>query len=496
MPDLPEPTAAETSSHEPPERSRPAYDRDGDDAGASAAAPPTPYDPDDADGGAAALPQAIADHVEDMPAADAAVVFEQLSTERAAAAAEILDPGTAGKIVARMSPEAGAAVISAMPSPEASMVLAEVDPDDRVDILEHVEDAVHDRLMAELNAEDQAEVRHLEQYPPDTAGGIMTTQVTALFEDLTAQQAIDELRRLQEEMGQVFYVYVIDRRRHLVGVLTMRDLLLSRPERRLNQFMRTSVACVPATMDQEEVARVMRRLRYLALPVVDGRNRLIGLITVDDVIDVVSEEATEDVQKMFGAGAEERLLSPWQFSFRKRIWWLEVNLATAFLAAWVVSFFDHVVEALPALAAYMGIVSGMGGNAGAQALAVAVRGMALGETAPRLVWRVLYRESIVGLLAGLCVGVTTWACAAVHIFGAEQYNHHPVLFGAVMALALLFNHVNACTTGVLIPFVMRRLGFDPAQSATIFATTFTDCGGFFATLWLAKVLLHGHGMGL
>ena len=449
-------------------------------------------EPTDAD----ALPQAIADRVEDLPAADAAAVFEHITAERAAAAAEILDPETAGRIVARMSPEAGAAVIAAMPVPEASMVLAEVDPDDRVDILEHVTGEQHDQLVAELDADDAAEVRHLEMYAPDTAGGIMTTEVTALVENLTAEEAIGELRRQKEELGQVFYVYVVDGRRHLVGVLTMRDLLLSKPDTRLNGFMRHQVASVPATMDQEEVARVMRRLRYLGLPVVDGRNRLVGLITSDDVVDVVTEEATEDVQKMFGAGAEERLLSPWQFSFRKRIWWLEVNLATAFLAAWVVSFFDDVVAVLPALAAYMGIVSGMGGNAGAQALAVAVRGMALGESAPRLIGRVLYREAIVGLLAGLTVGVTTWACAAMHIFGRGMYGDHAVLFGFVIALALVLNCFNACTTGVLIPFAMRRMGFDPAQSATIFATTFTDCGGFFATLWLAKVILHGHVTGM
>ena len=479
---MPDPAAHEPSD-DPQPYVPPEYESSAYDAPVAATAADSP-------------PQAIADRVEELAAVDGAAVFEHLSAERAAAAAEILDPGTAGRIVARMTPEAGAAVISAMPVPEASMVLAEVDPDDRVDILAHVTGARHDLLLAELDAEDAAEVRHLEMYPPDTAGGIMTTQVTALVENLTAQQAIEELRRVQEELGQVFYVYVVDSRQHLVGVLTMRDLILSRPDRRLNQFMRPEVASVPASMDQEEVARVMRRHRYLALPVVDNRHRLLGLITVDDVVDVVNEEATEDVQKMFGAGAEERLLSPWQFSFRKRIWWLEVNLLTAFMAAWVVSRFNDVVAVLPALAAYMGIVSGMGGNAGAQALAVAVRGMALGETAPRLIWRVLYRETVVGLLAGVTVGVTTWACAALRIFGSDQYNGHPVLFGAVIAAALLFNHVNACTTGVLIPFAMRRLGFDPAQSATIFATTFTDCGGFFATLWLAKVLLHGHHMGL
>ena len=152
-----------------------------------------------------------------------------------------------------------------------------------------------------------------------------------------------------------------------------------------------------------------------------------------------------------------------------------------------------MVEALPALAAYMGIVSGMGGNAGAQALAVAVRGIALGESAPRLVGRVLYRESIVGLLTGLAVGGTTWLCALLRIFGASKYiGTTPARLGAVVALALALNHINACTTGALIPFAMKKLGFDPAQSATIFATTFTDCGGFFATLYLAKVFLHIH----
>ncbi len=452
--------------------------------------PPTTFDPTDTS-------QEIADHVEHISPSDAAGVFEHLSADRAAEVAGILDPDTAGQIVGRMVPQTAADLITAMPPPEASMVLAAVDPDDRVDILEHVTGELHDQLMAEFDPADAAEVRNLEQYPPDTAGGIMTTEVTSLDENLTAQQAIEELRRLQEELGHMFYVYVVDGRRHLVGVLSMRDLILSRPERRLNQFMRPEVASLPADMDQEEVARLFRRKRYLALPVVDVRNRLVGLVTVDDVVDVIDYEATEDVQKMFGAGAEERLLSPWQFSLKKRIWWLEVNLATAFLAAWVVSWFDDVIDALPILAAYQGIVSGMGGNAGAQALAVAVRGLALGENGPRLIGRVLYREFLVGLFTGVAVGATIWLCAALHIFGTAKYagsDGHPgvspPLLGGVICLALILNHVNACTTGALIPFAMKRLGFDPAQSATIFATTFTDCGGFFLTLWLAKVFLH------
>src|SRR5205807_2139915 len=231
-----------------------------------------------------------------------------------------------------------------------------------------------------------------------------------------------------------------------------------------------------------EVARLMRKYRYLAMPVTDTKNRLLGLITVDDVVDVIQQEATEDVQKMAGAGPEERLTSPWHFSFRKRIWWLEVNLATAFLAAAVIAIFKGVIEKLAILAAYQTIVSGMGGNASAQAMAVAIRGIALGEVDRSLLKQILWREFLVGLLSGIVIGITTATIAAIF-----NYTNHGVLLGVIVMLALIINHVMACVSGVAIPFVMKWLGFDPAQSATIFATTVTDCCGFFATLGLASI---------
>jgi magnesium transporter len=432
-------------------------------------------------------PDQVATRIEEIPAPDGADVMRSLPADQAANVAEYLDPNTAGRILSEMDPAQAAEVLGEMKPPEASMVVAAMAPDDAVDVLEHLSDKVHDAIVSELEPAEAEEVRQLEQYPPDTAGGIMTPEVTALDESLTVQQAIEQLRRLSEELEQMFYVYVIDQRRHLVGVLSMRDLILARPDRPLSKIMRIEVASVPVDMDQERVARIMRRNNYLAMPVVDARNRLIGIVTADDVAEVLEEEATEDLQKMFGAGAEERLLSPWSFSFKKRFWWLEVNLATAFLAAWVISRFDSVIAALPIIAAWQSIVSGMGGNAGAQALAVAIRGIALGESAPKLIGRVLYREFLVGLFEGITIGLTCWILAAFGIFGSTP---HPMLIGTIAFLALLFNHVNACVTGVLIPFAMKRFGFDPAQSSTIFATTFTDCGGFFITLWLAQRFMH------
>lgn len=433
--------------------------------------------------------EAVAQQIEEIPAADGAEVMQSLSVADAADVAEYLDPQTAGRIFAEMDPQAAAHVLDDMEAPEASMVVASMDPDDRVDVLEHVSDKVHDAIVKELNPEDRANVQLLEQYPPHTAGGIMTTDVTFLDEELTVEQAISEIRRLSEQFEQLFYVYVVDRRKHLIGVLSMRDLILSKPDRKIRKIMRTEVARVPVLMDQERVAQMMRRHNYLAMPVVDDYNRLVGLITVDDIVDVIQEEATEDVQKMFGAGADERLGSPWLYSFRKRIGWLEVNLLTAFLAAWVISWFEGTIALLPVLAAYQSIVSGMGGNAGAQALSVAIRGMALGESGARVLRHVLQREALVGLLAGVCIGLTTAIPAALGVFGGGPHHYNASVLAAVIASALVINHFLACTTGVLIPFAMRGLGFDPAQSATVWATTVTDCCGFFATLGLAQLCM-------
>jgi magnesium transporter len=426
----------------------------------------------------------IAGRIEEIGAGDAARVVADLSVEKSADVFEYLDPTTAAAILARVNSHRAAEIITEMEMAEASMVLAAMSPDDRVDILGLLPSDLHDALVAELEDVERAEVKHLEQFPPDTAGGIMTSEVTALYEYITVENAIQLLRRLNEELEQLFYVYVINRSGQLLGVLSMRDLILAKPESQLRAIMIKSVRSVPATMDQEEVARIMRNYGYLAMPVVDKNNILLGLITVDDVVDVIQEEATEDIQRMFGAGAEERLASPWFFSFKKRIWWLEVNLLTAFMAAAVVSLFTDTIQRWAILAAYQTIVSGMGGNGGAQAMAVAIRGIAMGESGPSVLKRALQREFQVGIWSGVVIGITTGIIAMIFNF----HDHGPLL-GCIVCVALIFNHVNACLTGVSIPFVMKKMGFDPAQSATIFATTFTDCGGFFACLGLAKLAM-------
>ena len=425
----------------------------------------------------------VAHTIEEIPPADAADILINLPAHEAATVAEFLDPDTAATVLAQMDPPAAALVVAAMQPPEAAVLLSRMNPDDAVDLLQHVADPLREPLLDEMGATTAADLRALGRFRPDTAGGIMTTEVTALPQELTAQHAGDELRRLGQTQEQMYYVYVIDRARRLIGVLSMRDLLLSPPDRRIADIMQRNVLSVPAPMDQEQVAELFRKYKYLAIPVTDGRNRLLGIITVDDVVDVLEQEATEDVQVMFGAGAEERLDSPWGFSFRKRIGWLLVNLATAFLAASVVGFFETTIETLAILALYMPVVAGMGGNASAQAMAVTIRGMGRGEVGDRQLRQVFLREIRVGAMSGLIIGA-----AAALIAWVFHYRYGWVL-GALVAVALLINHSLACVWGAAVPFVMKRLGFDPAQSATIFTTTLTDMVGFFTLLGLASLWL-------
>lgn len=337
-----------------------------------------------------------------------------------------------------------------------------------------------DTLLQKMPS-DGCEAQEREPYPPDSAGEIMTARVTALPRDFTIEKSVAELRRIHEESGHMNYVYVLDEQRRLVGVLSMRDLILAPPGSLLGNIMIPGVKSVPATMDQEEVARQMRASHFLALPVVDADQRLCGQITLDDVVNVIQEEATEDVQRMFGAGAEERLNSSWQFSFSKRIWWLQVNLATALLAALVIAMFGGILSRLSVLAIFIPVVSSMGSNAGAQAMSVVIRGITQGRTDRKLLRHVLAREAIVGVLSGVVIGITATIIAMMWQF------HHGLVLGAVVGAAIVITQTLACVSGAAIPFVMRRLGFDPAQSATIFATTITDVAGFASLLGLATI---------
>jgi magnesium transporter len=316
-------------------------------------------------------------------------------------------------------------------------------------------------------------------YPPDTAGGMMEPRVTAIPVDLTVKAAITYLRKAPRQT--LHYLYVTDSDGKLAGVLNMRELMLASPQDRIESLTHREILTVPETMTREEVVTLMRRHRFLALPVVDGEGRLVGIIKHDEALRASQLEAFEDLQKMVGAGGDERALSPVSTVVKRRLPWLYVNLLTAFLAAAVVGLFEGTIQKVTALAVLLPIVSGQGGNTGAQALAVVMRGLALREILAGMKRRVIVKEVIAGVLNGVAIAVVTGA--AVWIW-SRNYGLALVIF-----LAMIVNMAAAGLSGAAIPLILKALNKDPAQSSSIFLTTVTDCVGFASFLGFAVIFM-------
>jgi len=308
----------------------------------------------------------------------------------------------------------------------------------------------------------------------------MNPHVFALNEDLTVGEAITELQS-NRDVEMVFYLYVIDSRRHLVGVVSLRRLLLVPPDTPLKRIMTTDLISARVEMDQEEVAGLVASYNLLAIPVVDAENKLVGVITVDDVIDVIKDEATEDVYRLAGLASDDRVFTTPMESLRKRLPWLLVNLVTAFIAASVVKLFEGTISMVTSLAVFMPVVAGMGGNAATQTLAVIVRGIALGELTWSNTRKALIKEALVGLGNGV-------ACGIVGAGVAWLMQGTPWL-GLILGLAMIINMFVAATAGTLIPLALRALNVDPALASSVFITTLTDVFGFLSFLGLGALFI-------
>jgi magnesium transporter len=319
------------------------------------------------------------------------------------------------------------------------------------------------------------------EHGEDTAGGIMTPEFVALRKDMTAQESIDLLREKAPGAETIYYVFIVNRDDQLVGVISLRDLIIGQPSRLVEELMNPSVIYVDADTDQEEVARIMSRYDLLALPVVDHEHHLLGVVTIDDVVDVIEEEASEDIYRLGGVIREERLDSPAIESIKNRLPWMAFNLGTAFLAAGVVSLFQDSISRVVILAAFMPIVAGMGGNMGTQTLTVTTRGIALGQLEFREGIRVVVRQ--VGI--GITIGAVTGLLAGLVAYLARG---NPYL-GLVLFLAMTVNMGVAGLAGAGIPIVLRLLRQDPALGSGVIVTTFTDIFGFLAFLGLATTML-------
>ena len=314
-------------------------------------------------------------------------------------------------------------------------------------------------------------------YPKDSAGRIMTTDYLAFHEDVKVKDAVQRIRAQAGRQDAASYTYVVDQDNRLAGVLNMRDLLLASGDAELRAIVRRDVFAVNGFMDRGEVAHELAQRRFFAAPVVDAERRLLGVVKTEQLLGGVQEEATEDIMRMVGAGVDERAFSPLAFSLRTRLPWLLVNLATAFLAAAVVGLFEDLIAKITILAVFLPVVAGQGGNAGAQSLAVVIRGIALREIPRSRGMQLVMKEAALGVLNGAIIGVVTAAIA-------WAWHGNPYL-GVVIGLAMLVNLAAAGLSGAAIPLALKALGRDPAQSSSIFLTTVTDVVGFFAFLSFA-----------
>jgi magnesium transporter len=382
--------------------------------------------------------------------------------------------------LSELGPEAGAQLLADRPAEEIATLLQELESDDAAAIVDYLPEDLSASVLELITRKEGGEVEALLEYAEQTAGRIMNPDVFALSEDLTVGEAITALQQ-SRDVEMVFYLYVIDERRHLVGVISLRRLLLVSPETPLKRIMTADLVSVRVDTDQEEVARIVASYNLLAIPVVDEENKLAGIITVDDVIDVIKDEATEDLYRMAGVATDERVFTPPLESLRKRLPWLITNLGTAFLAASVVKVFEGTIDKVTALAVFMPVVAGMGGNAATQTLTVIVRGIALGE----LTWsnsrKALFKEGLVGIGNGV-------ACGAVAALVTWLLQGTPAL-GLVLALAMIINMFVAASAGTLIPLGLRALKVDPALASSVLITTFTDVCGFLSFLGLGTLFL-------
>jgi magnesium transporter len=413
--------------------------------------------------------------------ADLAQVFGELHDKDREAAFSLLadrNGHLAMEALSELGPEAGAALLATRPAEEIARLAQEIASDDAAALIDHLPEELSAAVLDLMRPKESKVVENLLEYKERTAGRIMNPNVFALSEDITVGEAITEIQS-NRDVEMVFYLYVVDERGHLVGVVSLRRLLLVSPETPLKRIMTGDLISARVDMDQEEVARQVAAYNLLAIPVVDEENKLVGIITVDDVIDVIKDEATEDIYRLAGVSGDERVFTPASESLRKRLPWLGVNLATAFLAASVVGLFTGTIDALPILAVFMPIVAGMGGNAATQTLTVIVRGIALGELSWTNSRKALLKEAAVGIGNGLVLGL-------VAALVAWATRGDPVL-GMVLGTAMVINMFVAATAGVLIPLGLRAANIDPALASSVFITTLTDVFGFLSFLGLATV---------
>jgi len=359
-------------------------------------------------------------------------------------------------------------------------VLDEMAPDEAADLLLDLPPKRAAKALEQMD--DAEEIIPLLEFPDETAGGRMTTEFTSINQEVTASEAIDQLRLISPDSAVPYYIFITDHQNRLTGIMGLRELVVSKPTVKMKAIMDPEVISVDAWLDQEEVSNVMAQYDLSALPVINHLRELIGVITHDDILDVIQEEATEDIYRLASVSdAELEPDSPIIEQLKGRLPWLVLNMLTALFAAWVISLFEDIIALVAVLAVFQSVVAGLGGNAASQSVAMFVRSIALGKVPTGKTASLLLRQILVGLLQGLLIGIIVGV-------GVTLWKGNFIL-GMVLGLALVGNLILAGIVGTLTPLGLKAIGQDPAMASVVLVTAVTDSLGFFIFLSLAKFFL-------
>jgi magnesium transporter len=417
--------------------------------------------------------------VEPLHPADIADLFELIRPEKRAALASAITDLRSGEVIAELNDHVREGMVEALP-PETIAELAEqLETDDAVQLIEDLDKEDRDAILAEMDPEDRAAIESALSYPEETAGRLMQRELIAVPEHMTVGDLIDYLRERDDLTTEFWEVFIVDAHHHPVGTCQLSWILRTPRQIALTDVMKRDQTLIPVTMDQEEVALRFQKYALISAAVVDESGRLVGQLTVDDIVHIIQEEAGEDVLLLSGAGDGD-INEPIGLTVRARLSWLVINLGTAIIAASVVNVFQGAIAKFALLAVLMPIVSGMGGNAGTQTLAVVVRALATNQLTSSNTVRMILRELTIAIANGLSLGIM--------IGGGVALVFSNPLLGLVIGAAMIINNLTAGMAGILVPVTLEKLRIDPAVSSAVFVTTATDVMGFFSFLGLAVLV--------
>jgi magnesium transporter len=414
----------------------------------------------------------IAALIEPLSPTEQDTILLQLPLEQRAEVLAAMRYEVSAKVISRLAPEAAAEILDNLDSDDVADILGEIDPEKIREILARLDDA--------------AELEELLAYPENSAGGLMSLDAARIHEDVTIAEATRMIQQEAEDLpGSVFYIYVVDEQDRLVGVISLRQLVTSKPDVPIHSVMETELVYVTAETDQESVAELASRYDLVAIPVVDDQRRLLGVVEIDDIVDVLREEATEDILKMAGAGemlAETRSFSA---SFKARWPWLMAAAFGGLMVAVSLQGFEEALRTVPALALFMPVVAGMGGNVGTQSSTIMVRGLAVGFVETNRFGRVILREIALGASMGMLYGAAIAILAP--LMGTTDAD--PVRLGLVITFGMVGSMMIAAAVGASVPLFLNRINVDPAVATGPFVTTAVDILGLLFYFWLATMLL-------